>query len=149
MRRYIFRRLLQNAFLLWVLTSLMFILFRILPGDPVSIILSPELSEESRQAIREQWGLNQSLWAQYVTYIANLVQGEFGISFHYQRPVWEVLNEKVVNTLVLMIPSTVTAVVVGILGGMYFGWRRGSRIERHRNANLRKKPSEKKRRHSR
>jgi peptide/nickel transport system permease protein len=86
MRRYIFRRLLQNAFLLWVLTSLMFILFRILPGDPVSIILSPELSEESRQAIREAWGLNQSLWAQYVTYIANLVR-EFGISFHYRRPV--------------------------------------------------------------
>ncbi len=130
MRRYIVRRLLQNAFLLWALTSLMFILFRILPGDPVSIILSPELSEDSRHAIREAWGLNQSLWTQYVTYIANLVQGEFGISFHYQRPVWDVLNEKIVNTLVLMIPSTIAAVVIGVLGGMYFGWRRGSRIER-------------------
>jgi len=43
MRRYIFRRLLQNAFLLWVLTSMMFLLFRVLPGDPVSIILSAEL----------------------------------------------------------------------------------------------------------
>ena len=45
-------------------------------------------------------------------------------------PVWDVLNEKIVNTLVLMIPSTIAAVVVGVLGGMYFGWRRGSRIER-------------------
>ena len=62
MRRYIVRRLLQNVFLLWALTSLMFVLFRILPGDPVSVILSPELSEESRQAIREAWGLNQPLW---------------------------------------------------------------------------------------
>ena len=130
MRRYIFRRLLQNAFLLWALTSLMFILFRVLPGDPVSIILSPELSEETREAVRESWGLNQSLWSQYFTYIANLVRGELGVSFNYQRPVWEVLDEKVVNTLVLMISSTAAAVVIGVLGGMYFGWRRGSRIER-------------------
>jgi peptide/nickel transport system permease protein len=130
MRGYIFRRLLQNAFLLWVLTSMMFVLFRLLPGDPVSIILSPELSEESLQAIRDAWGLSHSLWSQYVTYIANLVQGEFGVSFQYQKPVWDVLSEKVLNTLVLMIPSTAAAVVLGVLGGMYFGWRRGSRIER-------------------
>ena len=61
MRRYIFRRLLQNAFLLWVLTSMMFLLFRVLPGDPVSIILSAELSEESRQSIRDAWGLSRPL----------------------------------------------------------------------------------------
>jgi peptide/nickel transport system permease protein len=130
MRGYIVRRLLQNAFLLWVLTSLMFILFRILPGDPVSILLSPELSEESREAMREAWGLNEPIWRQYVTYIVNLIQGEFGTSFHYQRPVWDVLEDKVVNTLVLMIPSTTAAVILGVAAGLYFGWRRGSRIER-------------------
>jgi peptide/nickel transport system permease protein len=129
MRRYIVRRLLQNAFLLWVLATLMFVLFRILPGDPVSIILSAELSAEARHAMREAWGLNLSLWEQYVVYVGNLVRGEFGISFHYQKPVWDVLAEKLVNTLVLMIPSTALAVVLGVLGGMYFGWRRGSRIE--------------------
>jgi peptide/nickel transport system permease protein len=130
MRRYLFRRLLQNAFLLWVLTSLMFVLFRILPGDPVSIILSPELSEESRQAIREAWGLDQPLWTQYASYLANLAQGELGVSFQYQKPVWDVLADKVLNTLVLMVPATAAAVVLGVLAGLYFGWRRGSRIER-------------------
>ena len=63
----------------------MFVLFRVLPGDPVSIILSPELSEEAREAVRESWGLDRPIWSQYVTYIANLVRGEFGLSFHYQR----------------------------------------------------------------
>ncbi|MGE0038449.1 MAG: ABC transporter permease [Xanthobacteraceae bacterium] len=130
MRRYIVRRLLQNLFLLWVLTSLMFILFRLLPGDPVSIILSADLSEESRRAVRESWGLDQPLWSQYATYVANLMVGEFGMSFHYQKPVWDVLEDKLINTLVLMIPSTVVAVVLGVLGGMYFGWRRGSRAEK-------------------
>jgi peptide/nickel transport system permease protein len=129
MRRYIIRRLVQNAFLLWLLASLMFVLFRLLPGDPVTIILSPELSEETRQAMRAAWGLDRPLWSQYLTYVANLAQGELGISFHYQQPVWDVLEDKIVNTLVLMIPSTAVAVVVGILGGMYFGWRHGSRIE--------------------
>jgi peptide/nickel transport system permease protein len=105
-------------------------LFRILPGDPVSIILSADLSAEAREAMREAWGLNRSLWEQYVTYVGNLLRGEFGISFHYQKPVLEVLDEKLVNTLVLMIPATALAVVLGVLGGMYFGWRRGSRIER-------------------
>lgn len=130
MNRYIIRRVLQNVFLLWVLISLMFILFRILPGDPVSVILSPELSADSREAIRAAWGLNTSLFNQYVTYISNLVQGQFGISFHYQKPVWDVLADKVINTLVLMVPSTAVAVILGILGGMYFGWFRGSWIER-------------------
>lgn len=129
MRRYIVRRLLQNLLLLWVLTLLMFILFRLLPGDPVSIILSADLSEESRQAMREAWGLDRPLWSQYVTYVANLMVGDFGMSFHYQKPVWDVLADKVVNTLVLMVPSTMVAVVLGILGGMYFGWRRGARVE--------------------
>jgi peptide/nickel transport system permease protein len=129
MRRYIVRRLVQNAFLLWLLASLMFVLFRVLPGDPVTIILSPELSEETRQAIREAWGIDRPLWSQYLTYIANLAQGELGVSFHYQQPVWDVLADKIVNTLVLMIPATAFAVVIGILGGMYFGWRHGSRIE--------------------
>ena len=130
MRSYIARRVLQNVFLLWALMSFMFVLFRLIPGDPVSVILSPEVSEQSRQAMREAWGLNQPLWSQYLSYMWNLLHGEFGISFHYQRPVWDVLDDKIVNTLVLMIPSTAAAVVVGVLVGILFGWRRGSLTER-------------------
>jgi peptide/nickel transport system permease protein len=108
----------------------MFVLFRILPGDPVSVILSPELSADAREAIRTAWGLNTSLFNQYLTYVWNLLHGNFGISFSYQKPVWDVLGDKVINTLVLMIPSTAAAVFIGILGGMYFGWWRGSWTER-------------------
>lgn len=129
MQHYILRRVLQNIFLLWVLTTLMFLLFRIIPGDPVSMLVSAELTKETQDALREAWGLNQSLWQQYVTYIANLFQGDFGVSFHYQKPVWEVLSDKLVNTLVLMIPATTLAVVIGVFSGMYFGWRRGSAVD--------------------
>jgi peptide/nickel transport system permease protein len=129
MRRYLVRRLLQNLFLLWVLATFMFLLFRIVPGDPVSILISAELSKESQEALRKAWGLDQSLWQQYVAYIVNLLQGDFGVSFHYQKPVWDVLEDKLVNTLVLMIPATAIAVAIGVAAGMYFGWRRGSVTE--------------------
>ena len=129
MRRYLVRRVLQNLFLLWVLTTFMFLLFRIVPGDPVSMLISADLSKESQEALRQSWGLDQPLWRQYVSYIVNLVQGDFGMSFHYQKPAWDVLEEKLVNTLVLMIPATVLAIVIGVAGGMYFGWRRGALVE--------------------
>jgi len=130
MRRYVVQRLLQNVFLLWVLISFMFVLFRLLPGDPVSIVVSAELPEQARTALRKSWGLDRPLGEQYVAYLLNLVQGNFGLSFQHQKPVWGILSEKLVNTLVLMVPATLLAVVLGIAGGMYFGWKRGSRIER-------------------
>ena len=120
-------------FLLWVLTSLMFILFRILPGrSGIHHPVSRTVGRSRREAIRESWGLNQLAMEHSTSPTSSIwCKGEFGISFHYQRPVWDVLNEKIVNTLVLMIPATVAAVVDRRRwAGMYFGWRRGSRIER-------------------
>jgi peptide/nickel transport system permease protein len=130
MRRYVVSRLLQSVFLLWLLITFMFVLFRLIPGDPVSIVVSAELSEQARAALRRSWGLDRPLGEQYIAYLLNLVQGNFGLSFQHQKPVWGILSEKLVNTLVLMLPATLLAVVIGILGGMYFGWRRGSRLER-------------------
>ena len=130
MRRYVVQRLVQSVFLLWVVITFMFVLFRLLPGDPVSIVVSAELPEQARAALRQSWGLDRPLGEQYIAYLANLVQGNFGLSFQHQKPVWSILSEKLVNTLVLMIPATVLAVVLGVAGGMYFGWKRGSRVER-------------------
>ena len=90
MRRYIFRRLLQNVFLLWVLTSLMFILFRILPGDPVSDHpVARAVGRVARGGSRILGAQSSRSGASTSAYIVNLLQGEFGISFHYQRPVWD------------------------------------------------------------
>ena len=130
MRRYVLRRIAQILFVLWALVTIMFFMFRLVPGDPVGVIISAELTESAREALREDWGLNRPLIEQYFLYLKNLLAGDFGMSFYHQEPVWDVLAEKVANTLVLMIPATVIGILLGVLGGMYLGWRRGSRLER-------------------
>jgi peptide/nickel transport system permease protein len=130
MRRYFLRRIAQIVFVLWALITIMFFLFRLVPGDPVAVMISAELTEGAREALREGWGLNRPLGEQYFLYIKNLLVGDFGMSFYHQEPVWDVLGEKVVNTLALMIPATVIGIILGVLGGMYLGWWRGSALER-------------------
>jgi peptide/nickel transport system permease protein len=129
MRRYLLRRGLQSLFILWALVTIMFFLFRLMPGDPVGILVSADLTDEAKQALREEWGLASPLGRQYLLYVKNLLSGDFGLSFQQRLPVWEVLGEKVVNTLVLMVPATTIGLLLGILGGMLFGWRRESRLE--------------------
>ena len=129
MRAYIARRVAQNLFILWALVTVMFFLFRLLPGDPVATAVSGELTESARQTMLRSWGLDRPLHVQYVAYLTNLLRGDFGISFHRQEPVWDVLAEKTLNTLVLMIPATLLGTLVGAAAGVYFGWRRGSALE--------------------
>ncbi len=129
MRRYLLRRCLQSLFILWALVTIMFFLFRLMPGDPVGILVSADLTEDAKQALRVAWGLDRPLVEQYLRYVRNLLSGDFGMSFQHRAPVWEMLGEKIVNTLVLMVPATTIGILLGVLGGLYFGWRRQSRVE--------------------
>jgi peptide/nickel transport system permease protein len=130
MRRYIARRIVQNLFILWALVTVMFFLFRLIPGDPTSTVISGELTESARQRLLEAWGLDRPLHVQYIVYLRNLLSGDFGLSFYHQAPVWDTLAEKVVNTLILMIPATLLGTLAGALIGVAFGWWRGSWAER-------------------
>ena len=132
MRGFILSRLLQNAFVLFVLVAVMFFMFRLLPGDPVGVMASADLPPEAQAALRASWGLDRPLGAQFVDYLRNLLTGDFGTSFAYQQPVWTVLGPKVLNTLVLVIPSTILAVVFGCGIGVYLAWWPGSWTERDR-----------------
>jgi peptide/nickel transport system permease protein len=125
-RRYLLRRCLQTLFILWALLTILFFLFRLMPGDPVGILVSADLTAEAKAALRAAWGLDRPLAEQYVRYVGNLLSGDFGLSFQHRLPVWQVLGEKVVNTLVLMVPATILGILLGVLGGLYFGWRRSS-----------------------
>ena len=129
MRGYLLRRCLQSLFILWALVTIMFFLFRLMPGDPVGILVSADLTDDAKQALREAWGLSRPLAEQYLLYIRNLLSGDFGLSFQYRQPVWQALGEKVVNTLVLMVPATTIGILLGVLGGLYFGWQRQSRVD--------------------
>lgn len=128
--RYIASRIAQTIVTLFVVFTLMWVLFRAVPGDPTAIFVSGQLSPEDIEALRKLWGLDQPLYVQYIKYMRNVFVGDFGISFSYREPVLKVMVPTIMNTLILMVPAMIMAIVVGTMSGAFLGWRRGSKKER-------------------
>lgn len=129
-KSYIIRRLIQSVLTIYVIITLTFFMFRLMPGDPISMLLTGELSQEAREMIRRSWGLDKSLWEQYLIYFMNLFKGEFGVSFYYKIDVWKILQPRLVNTLILLGTSMTLSVFIGITIGAPLGWRRNTRWEK-------------------
>ena len=128
--RYVASRIAQTLVTLFAVLTIMWILFRSIPGDPAAMFISERLTPEDIDAIRKAWGLDAPLYVQYFKYIANLFKGSFGISFFYREPVMDIIIPRLSNTLILMGPAVVMAIVSGAVLGSYLGWRRGSKRER-------------------
>lgn len=125
LRRYIVSRLVQSVIALIVIATLVFVMFRAAPGDPTAYLVDPTFPEEVQDELRASFGLDRSIWEQYVRYIANLFQGDLGVSFFYGRPVWEVISERLWNTLVLALAAFVVAYSLAFMVGGRAAARRG------------------------
>jgi peptide/nickel transport system permease protein len=101
-------------------------MFRLMPGDPISLLMTEDLSQEARELIRRAWGLDKSLLEQYFIYFINLFKGDFGISLYYKIDVWKVLQPRLLNTLILLGTSMTISVFIGIVIGTVLGWKRNS-----------------------
>ena len=128
--RYVASRVAQTLVTLFAVLTIIWILFRTIPGDPAAMFISERLTPEDIDAIRKSWGLDAPLYVQYFKYIANLFKGNFGISFYYREPVMDIIIPRLSNTLKLMGPAIAMAIVIGAILGSYLGWRRGSKRER-------------------
>ena len=127
--RFIAARLLHSIFVLLAVVTLMFLMFRLMPGDPMAAYISEALSEESKQSIKAQFGLDRPLWMQYLIYLGNLCRGELGTSFFLKEPVWNVVMAALPNTLALTFSGLVLAYLFGVVAGAFLAWRRGSLVE--------------------
>ena len=120
-------RLAQSILTLWVLATLVFLMFRLLPGDPTTALLGTgQLPPGAVEQLRREWSLDDPLPVQYLRYIGNLLTGNLGLSFVYRRPVGEIILPALWNTGLLMLPALVLAIVAGVIAGSWLGWRRGS-----------------------
>src|SRR5512138_425028 len=99
LRTYILRRIIQMIITLWVLTTALFFMFRLLPGDPTLMYIDAAISPEAQAAVREQFGLDKPLHEQYFLYMNNVLHGEFGRSFYYKVPVGDIVGEKLTATV--------------------------------------------------
>lgn len=130
MIRYAFLRVAYWFPVLLLSSAIVFALMRLLPGDPINLLYPPEaqalLSEEDRQRLRSQLGLDRPLPVQYVAWGATLLRGDLGISLRYRRPVLELVRDRAPRTAALVVGSTALAVLIALPVGFLAATRRGS-----------------------
>jgi peptide/nickel transport system permease protein len=126
---FVIRRLLQGVLVMLVVGFIAFSLFNFV-GDPVSLMLPPEATQADREAMRGVLGLDKPFYAQFVTFIFNAVQGNFGISLRLGRPVSTLIVERLPATLELAFTAAIIGLVVGIPFGVYTALKRDSWISR-------------------
>jgi peptide/nickel transport system permease protein len=119
-RRYLAGRLLQAVIVVYLVTTVTFVLVHLAPGDPISAALNrPGVTDAIRQQWREAYGLDQPLGEQYARWLGNVMRGELGHSFSFRRPVRDVIVDALPRTLLLvglaMLLSFALGIVVGVL----------------------------------
>ncbi|MFC1458627.1 ABC transporter permease [Microvirga arabica] len=129
-RRYLARRLMLLAFVIWCILTIMFALFQLLPGDPTSLFVDSNFSQEMIDRQKTLWGLNDPLLVRYFRYLNNMITFDFGQSFFQITPVSEIMADKVKNTCLMIVPALLISVVLGTLIGAVAGWKRGSIFEK-------------------
>jgi peptide/nickel transport system permease protein len=131
-RGYLLGKILQAFLTLLFVLPFNFFLFRVMPGDPASLLLrgTSAYNPENVQAEKERLGLDDPLPQQFVTYMGNTLRLDFGDSFVYQgQSVSEVIGEKVWPTVLLVGTSTIASIIIGLLIGIWSGWRRGTMFD--------------------
>jgi ABC-type dipeptide/oligopeptide/nickel transport system permease component len=127
---YVIKRAVFALVTVFVAITINFFLFRVLPGDAVrNLSRVPRASEELRNALEVQFGLDKPLWQQYLIYLRELLHGNMGISFSNQQPVWDNLKEALRNTIPMATLGTVVAILIGVVTGVLSAWRRGTRLD--------------------
>ena len=132
MRGYIIRRLLLIIPTLFLLGTILFLMLQFIPGDVASTLLASEENAASPEAIaelREELGLSDPLYTQYVRWLAKMVQGDLGYSVYFNQSVWEAIKPKIDVTVTLAILGVLVAIVISIPAGIFSALFRGSAFD--------------------
>ncbi|MFC4249705.1 ABC transporter permease [Natribaculum luteum] len=125
--KYALFRLLQAIPVLIGISIITFLLANLGPGDPVSLMLQgQEHDEELIRAIEQRYGLDKPLHERYVTYMTSLLQGDFGQSIYYQRPVSDLMMDRIGPTLLLVLSAYAFALVTAVPLGVVAANRRNA-----------------------
>ena len=131
-RNYLLRKLGFALITVLIVVVINFVLFRILPGDPVRAVIgrNVRISPEIQQALRVQFGLDKPVFPdQFVDTVGQWVQGNLGISWSLRRPVKDILLTKLANTVLLVGLGQIFSIVLGVVLGLLAGWKRKTPID--------------------
>lgn len=125
--KYLAYRLAVSYVTVLLIMTLLFVLLRSTPGGLVDAMVTPGMSADQVEALREQWGLNEPFWRQYLAFMINYQVGNFGVSPTWNQPVWALIERRLPRTLILFGAAFLVGYIVGPLVGMYLGWWRGTK----------------------
>lgn len=123
---YLIKKITHSLITLFIVLIINYFLFRIMPGDPISMIMrNPNANPEMLEKLKVLYGFDKSQLHQFVLYLKELIKGNFGISFAYRQPVIQVIGSRLFATLILAFCAQIIAILLGILIGKIAAVRRG------------------------
>jgi peptide/nickel transport system permease protein len=129
--RYVLKRLGAALLSLIFVLCLNFVLFRMVKSDPVaSLFRGRNVSQEAKDRLRQEFGLDKSLAGQFVAYAQQTAQGNLGISYSTRQPVASEISKKIWPTVLLVGSATILSAVFGVIFGIRAAWRRNSAFDR-------------------
>ena len=131
-RDYLIRKLMLSLVTVLIVVGINFLLFRVLPGDPVRAVIgrNVRISPETQAALRAQFGLDKPIFPdQFLDTLGQWVRGNLGVSWSQRRPVSEILLSKLGNTIVLIGLGQILSIVFGVILGLLAGWKRKTAID--------------------
>jgi peptide/nickel transport system permease protein len=129
MTTYIIRRLIMMIPILFGISIISFAIMYAAPGKPAVMDLDPDISVEAREKQMEKLGLNDPAHIQYLNWMSNVVKGDFGTSFTKKQPVKDMSLDRLPNTLILMVFSTILAVIIAIPFGVLSATKQYSKLD--------------------
>ena len=131
--RYLLKRIIYIIFVFFIISILMFIIYKSTPGDPVEMMIGgnranmrPEMYEQQYKQVEEMLGLNKPLPLQYFSWIGNMLTGNFGYSTQYKRQVIDIIGSPMKNTILLNLCSMVVVFLISVPLGIATAVRKNS-----------------------
>jgi ABC-type dipeptide/oligopeptide/nickel transport system permease component len=121
MAKFIGLRLARVVGTVWLLVTLVYFALQLAPGDPTDTLISAGATPEVIAKMRRDMGLDRPLWQQYISYLGNVLRGDFGRSWRHGTPVTDQIKSGFVHTLVLALSAMVVATFFGLMAGLMAG----------------------------
>ena len=129
MKEKVIKRLVSIIPMLFFISIISFILMQMAPGDPLQAYITPQMSPDDIERIRQSMGLDQPIIVQYFRWLMNALQGNLGYSMVSHRPVIQVILERIPNTLLITVTALLISILVAIPVGLYAGYKKNSIID--------------------
>tara|TARA_B100000378_G_C18041122_1_gene410602 strand:- start:1154 stop:2098 length:945 start_codon:yes stop_codon:yes gene_type:complete len=127
---YFLRRVLMAIPVMFFVALFVFLLLRLTPGDPAQAIAGDQASPAQIAAIRQHLGLDEPIVGQFITWLGNMAKGDFGVSLISQKPVLEMIGQRIGPTVSLAVVAMLLTIAISVPLGVLAAWRHGGLIDR-------------------